>query len=105
MGSLRAQEHMRDIALFLNLHLMLKPQLTARIFESPSPFDQTTGKNKCTLLHFVGVLQHYVSESQLSQGFVFSNQILGDVVSDHVKKGLSDVLEGLIVWSHRIAPK
>lgn len=43
MGGMRAAAHFRDSALFLNMHVMNKPELTARIFSNPSPFDPATG--------------------------------------------------------------
>lgn len=42
-GGLRAQQHFRDIALFLNMHVMNKPDLRAKIFSQPMPFDMATG--------------------------------------------------------------
>ena len=40
---MRAAAHFRDIALFLNIHVMNKPEFSARIFQSPSPFNLETG--------------------------------------------------------------
>ena len=42
-GSLRAQMHLRDIALFLNLHIMNAPNVTVPIFTPPQQFDNATG--------------------------------------------------------------
>lgn len=42
-GSLRAQNHFRDIAVFLNLHMLNLPAVTFRIFDNPSPFDLSNG--------------------------------------------------------------
>eukprot|EP00670_Eutreptiella_braarudii_P003177 CAMPEP_0174292272 /NCGR_PEP_ID=MMETSP0809-20121228/34876_1 /TAXON_ID=73025 ORGANISM="Eutreptiella gymnastica-like, Strain CCMP1594" /NCGR_SAMPLE_ID=MMETSP0809 /ASSEMBLY_ACC=CAM_ASM_000658 /LENGTH=145 /DNA_ID=CAMNT_0015392223 /DNA_START=120 /DNA_END=554 /DNA_ORIENTATION=- len=42
-GGLRAQQHIRDIALFLNLHFMNKAEVQLKIFTNPSPFDSATG--------------------------------------------------------------
>lgn len=43
MGGMRAASHLRDIALFLDLHFMNKPELYFRIFQQPSPFNLETG--------------------------------------------------------------
>lgn len=43
MGSLRAQQHFRDIALELNLHVMNSPGLQIQIWSEPKPFDLRTG--------------------------------------------------------------
>lgn len=43
VGGMRASAHFRDIALFLNLHVMNKPEYGARIFQNPSPFNLETG--------------------------------------------------------------
>lgn len=43
MGGMRAAAHFRDSSLFLNMHVMNKPELTGRIFSSPSPFNLATG--------------------------------------------------------------
>lgn len=43
VGSLRAQNHFRDISLFLNLHVMNSPSMQLRIYSQPSPFDMATG--------------------------------------------------------------
>ena len=43
MGSLRAQNHLRDISLFLNLHMMNQPAQYFKIWDQPSPFDSKTG--------------------------------------------------------------
>lgn len=43
VGGMRAAAHFRDIALFLNIHVMNKPEFSARIFQSPSPFNLETG--------------------------------------------------------------
>lgn len=43
VGSLRAQQHLRDIALFLNLHIMNTPGVTLQIYNEPKPFDLSTG--------------------------------------------------------------
>lgn len=42
-GGLRAVQHLRDIALFLNLHLMTTNQLNIKLFDGSNPFDSTTG--------------------------------------------------------------
>lgn len=42
MGSARAQMHLRDIALFLNLHIMNTPSVTVSFFSPPAKFDATT---------------------------------------------------------------
>jgi len=42
-GSLRAQEHLRDIALFINLHMLNTPQLFVKIRDDPKPFNMSTG--------------------------------------------------------------
>ena len=43
LGGLRAASHFRDIALFLNLHVMNKPEINAKIFSQPAVFDLETG--------------------------------------------------------------
>ena len=43
VGGQRAAAHFRDSALFLNLHVMNKPDLSARIYQSPSPFNLESG--------------------------------------------------------------
>eukprot|EP01039_Chlorochromonas_danica_P003396 gene3396-3721_t len=43
-GGLRAQNHLRDIAVFINLHVLNHPTVTFRIFDNPSPFDLSTGE-------------------------------------------------------------
>lgn len=43
VGSMRAQNHLRDISLFLNLHIMTGPGMTLNIFQPKSPFDMATG--------------------------------------------------------------
>ena len=43
VGGQRAAAHFRDSALFLNLHVMNKPDLSTRIFQNPSPFNLETG--------------------------------------------------------------
>ena len=43
VGGLRSQEHLRDCALFLNMHMMNTPQLMVQIFNQPSPFQSDTG--------------------------------------------------------------
>ena len=43
VGGMRASSHFRDIALFLNLHVMNKPEMSVRIYQSPSPFNLETG--------------------------------------------------------------
>lgn len=43
VGGMRAAAHFRDIALFLNIHVMNKPEYSARIFTNPSPFNLETG--------------------------------------------------------------
>ena len=43
VGGLRATMHLRDIALFLNLHIMNTPSMQVAIFSQPSPFDMSTG--------------------------------------------------------------
>lgn len=42
-GGLRAQNHLRDIGVFLNLHFLNKPSVLVRLFEQPSPVDWATG--------------------------------------------------------------
>jgi chromate reductase len=42
-GSLRAQNHMRDIGVFLNLHFLNHPALLVRLFEQPPPVDWSNG--------------------------------------------------------------
>lgn len=42
-GGLRAQNHLRDIALFINLHMMNHPQVQVKIRDQPPPFDDSTG--------------------------------------------------------------
>lgn len=48
-GTLRAQNHLRDVALFLNLHILNAPVMQLKVFQQPSPFDMTTGMD-CVLL-------------------------------------------------------
>ena len=43
VGGQRSAAHFRDSALFLNLHVMNKPDLSARIYQSPSPFNLESG--------------------------------------------------------------
>ncbi len=43
-GSLRAQNHVRDISLGLNLHVMGGIPTQIQIFKNPSPFDLNTGE-------------------------------------------------------------
>ena len=43
MGGLRSQMAVRDIALFLNLHVMNTPSVTLPIYSPPQPFDMATG--------------------------------------------------------------
>lgn len=43
VGSLRAQNHFRDISVFLNLHLLNHPTILVRLFEAPHPVDFATG--------------------------------------------------------------
>jgi len=43
VGGQRSAAHFRDSALFLNLHVMNKPELSGRIFQNPSPFNLETG--------------------------------------------------------------
>jgi NAD(P)H-dependent FMN reductase len=43
VGGLRSQMHLRDIALFINVHFMNSPQLMLKIYEQPGPFDMGTG--------------------------------------------------------------
>ena len=40
-GTLRAQMHFRDIALFINLLVMNKPELRVQLFSGPPKFDST----------------------------------------------------------------
>lgn len=42
-GGLRATNHFRDIALFLNLHVMNKPSMNTKIFEQPYRFNLENG--------------------------------------------------------------
>lgn len=42
-GGLRAQNHIRDIAVFLNLHMLNHPSVQLRIFDQPNPVDFGTG--------------------------------------------------------------
>ena len=43
VGGLRSQLHFRDIALFLNLHVMNTNTITVPIYTEPKPFDMATG--------------------------------------------------------------
>eukprot|EP01032_Pedospumella_encystans_P018704 gene18704-21285_t len=43
VGGQRSAAHFRDSALFLNLHVMNGPGLSAQIFTNPSPFNLETG--------------------------------------------------------------
>ena len=43
MGGLRSQMHLRDIALFLNIHIMNTNGVNLAIYNEPKPFDMTTG--------------------------------------------------------------
>ena len=43
VGGMRSAAHFRDVSLFLNLHVMNKPEFSMRIFQQPSPFDMQTG--------------------------------------------------------------
>ncbi|RYH20413.1 NAD(P)H-dependent oxidoreductase [archaeon] len=42
-GSIRSQNQLRDIAVFLNLHMLNHPTVAFNIFSNPTPFDLTTG--------------------------------------------------------------
>lgn len=70
-GGLRAVQHLRDIALFLNLQVMTSNQMQVQVFSQPSPFNSETG----------------------------------DLVSEEQLKKLEGVAEGLIAWTHRLAPR
>jgi len=71
VGGQRAAAHFRDSALFLNLHVMNKPELSARIFQNPSPFNLENG----------------------------------DLVGADERASAAKVLEALIEWADRLAPK
>jgi hypothetical protein len=71
MGGNRAAGHFRDTALFLNLHVLNKPEYSGRIFQNPSPFDLETG----------------------------------DLTNPFDIDLATKVLEGLVAWTARIAPK
>ena len=43
LGALRAQMHLRDMALGINLHLLNFPFVTVNIFAAPAQFDLNTG--------------------------------------------------------------
>ena len=43
VGGLRSQIHLRDIALFLNLHIMNTNGINLAIYNDPKPFDLATG--------------------------------------------------------------
>lgn len=42
-GSLRAQNHLRDIAVYLDLRMLNHPQIQVNIFTNPSPFNLQNG--------------------------------------------------------------
>ena len=65
-GSLRAQMHLRDVALFLNLHIMNAPGVTVPIFTPPQQFDMVTGDlvNPATDKSVADVVQALVAWSQ-----------------------------------------
>lgn len=42
-AGLRAEQHLRDIAVFINVHFMNNPSMRMKIFTNPSPFDMQTG--------------------------------------------------------------
>ena len=44
MGGLRADTHMRDSAIGLNMLMMNHPQVLVRIFDSSKPIDLATGE-------------------------------------------------------------
>ena len=43
IGGIRSQMHVRDMALFLNLHVMNTPSVSLQIYTPPMPFDMSTG--------------------------------------------------------------
>ena len=43
IGGLRSEGHFRQSAVFLDLHVMNFPDLAAKIFQEPSPFNLETG--------------------------------------------------------------
>lgn len=45
-GSLRAQEHFRDSAVYVDMHVLNHPHILLKIFDQPSIFDMATGDLK-----------------------------------------------------------
>jgi chromate reductase, NAD(P)H dehydrogenase (quinone) len=70
-GGLRAQNHLRDIAVFLNMHIMNKPSIQFKLFEAPFPFNletgELTGENQLKQLEeFVPAVMHWINRHSTS---------------------------------------